>query len=140
MNFLISILDTPNNILAVEYLKALKRRNSAMTPILIPRAGSGYHDTTINTPTASASAIARQFLMLHHRMIILSIFHLQITVHRVFIPAGHIFRKLHLRCRNRLLHCFKRRSHPADLWMLMTFPPFLATGLIVQQKGIRKYL
>lgn len=37
---------------------------------------------------------ARQFLMLHHRMIILSIFHLQITVHRVFIPAGHIFRKL----------------------------------------------
>ena len=28
-----------------------------MTPILIPRAGSGYHDTTINTPTASASAI-----------------------------------------------------------------------------------
>ncbi len=57
MDSLISILDTPNNILAVEYLKALKRRNSAMTPILIPRAGSGYHDTTINTPTASASAI-----------------------------------------------------------------------------------
>ena len=54
---LISILDTPNNILAVEYLKALKRRNSAMTPILIQRAGSGYHDTTINTPTASATAI-----------------------------------------------------------------------------------
>lgn len=54
---LISILDTPNNILAVEYLKALKRRNSAMTPILIPRAGSGYHDTTISTPTASATAI-----------------------------------------------------------------------------------
>ena len=51
---------------------------------------------------------ARQFLMLHHRMIILSIFHLQITVHRVFIPAGHIFRKLHLRCRNRLLHFSKR--------------------------------
>ncbi len=24
---------------------------------LFPRAGSGYHDTTINTPTASASAI-----------------------------------------------------------------------------------
>lgn len=76
-NFFPSILSTPNNILAVEYLKALKRRNSAMIPILIPRAGSGYHDTTINTlsgqdsfspdkpwpdfsctqPTASASAI-----------------------------------------------------------------------------------
>ena len=28
-----------------------------MTPILIPPAGSGYHDTTISTPTASASAI-----------------------------------------------------------------------------------
>ena len=76
-NFFPSILGTPNNILAVEYLKALKRRNSAMIPILIPRAGSGYHDTTIYTlsvqdsfspdkpwpdfsctqPTASASAI-----------------------------------------------------------------------------------
>lgn len=76
-NFFPSILSTPNNILAVEYLKALKRRNSAMIPILIPRAGSGYHDTTIYTlsgqdsfspdkpwpdfsctqPTASASAI-----------------------------------------------------------------------------------
>ena len=128
MNFLISILDTPNNILAVEYLKALKRRNSAMTPILIPRRGADImiprstHRQLLPLPSA------RQFLMLHHRMIILSIFHLQITVHRVFIPAGHIFRKLHLRCRNRLLHFFKRRSHPADLWMLMTFPPFLATG------------
>lgn len=76
-NFFSSILNAPNNILAVEYLKALKRRNSAMIPILIPRAGSGYHDTTIHTlsgqdsfspdkpwpdfsctqPTASASAI-----------------------------------------------------------------------------------
>ena len=76
-NFFPSILGTPNNILAVEYLKALKRRNSAMIPILIPRTGSGYHDTTIYTlsgqdsfspdkpwpdfsctqPTASASAI-----------------------------------------------------------------------------------
>lgn len=69
---LISILSTPNNILAIEYLKALKRRNSVMTPILIPRAGSGYHDTAIHAPsgklyfsedeqhsqpTASASAI-----------------------------------------------------------------------------------
>ena len=75
--FFPSILSTPNNILAVEYLKALKRRNSAMIPILIPRAGSGYHDTAIHMipdqvsffpnepqpdpsctqPTASASAI-----------------------------------------------------------------------------------
>ena len=41
------ILNTPNNILAIEYLKALKRRKSTMTPYVIKRKGAGYHDETI---------------------------------------------------------------------------------------------
>lgn len=50
------VLSSPNNILAIEYLKALRRRHSSMTPYLIKREGSGYHDTTL-APTASATGI-----------------------------------------------------------------------------------
>lgn len=48
------LLDNPNNILALEYLKALP---DSIEPILIQREGSGYHDTEINTDLPSASAI-----------------------------------------------------------------------------------
>lgn len=48
------LLDNPNNILALEYLKALP---DSIEPILIQREGAGYHDTEINTDFPSASAI-----------------------------------------------------------------------------------
>lgn len=48
------LLDNPNNILALEYLKALP---DSIEPILIQREGAGYHDTEINTEFPSASAI-----------------------------------------------------------------------------------
>lgn len=55
----------PNNILALEYLKALKRRHSSITPLLLKREGAGYHDIQIDKchekPAASATAI-RQLL------------------------------------------------------------------------------
>lgn len=50
------LLDTPNNILAIEYLKALRLRNSSMTATPLLRQGSGYHDTDLHE-MASASAI-----------------------------------------------------------------------------------
>lgn len=60
------VLENPNNILALEYLKALKRRRSPITPLLLKREGAGYHDTAICSdsaaPTASATAI-RQLLL-----------------------------------------------------------------------------
>lgn len=48
------LLDNPNNILALEYLKALPE---SIQPILIKREGAGYHDTELNTNLPSASAI-----------------------------------------------------------------------------------
>ena len=48
------LLDNPNNILALEYLKALP---DSIEPILIKREGAGYHDTEIHTDLPSASAI-----------------------------------------------------------------------------------
>lgn len=53
-NAIASILNEPNNILAIEYLKALKRRNSSMTPYVIKRKGAGYHEDTIRDISDSA--------------------------------------------------------------------------------------
>lgn len=56
-NDLDSILSEPNNILAIEYIKAIKRLNSPIKPVTIKRIVSGYHDTQINDVICSASAI-----------------------------------------------------------------------------------
>lgn len=53
------ILDLPNNILALEYLKALPNH---MTPVLIPRKGAGYHDTDLTCALPSATAIRNAIL------------------------------------------------------------------------------
>lgn len=56
-----SLLASPNNILALEYLKALRRRASSITPYLLKREGAAYHETSIRSGAsevpASASAI-----------------------------------------------------------------------------------
>lgn len=49
------ILSTPNNILAIEYEKALQKTNIIGHQII--RIGEGYHSTSLNTNFASASAI-----------------------------------------------------------------------------------
>lgn len=54
-------LSSPNNILALEYLKSLRRRASSITPYLLKREGASYHETSIRSGAsevpASASAI-----------------------------------------------------------------------------------
>ena len=52
-----SILRQPNNILAIEYLRCLRR--SSLQPLLIPRQGASYHDACLDAPNASAKAIRR---------------------------------------------------------------------------------
>ena len=56
-----AILQEPNNILGVEYLKALKKYKSEITPITFKRKNSDYHSKTISFGIASATAI-RGFL------------------------------------------------------------------------------
>lgn len=51
------ILDSPNNILGIEYLKALKKYHSKIKPISIPRYESGYNDIGYSGNIASATAI-----------------------------------------------------------------------------------
>lgn len=62
------IATTSNNILALEYCKALQQTNSVLQPIIIKRQGADYNDRNINASTASASAIRAEYKV-----------HLQIT-------------------------------------------------------------
>lgn len=51
------ILDKPNNILGIEYLKALKERKSQIQPVIVKREGQGYHGQELFKGFASASGI-----------------------------------------------------------------------------------
>ena len=50
-------LESPNNILGIEYLKALKRQKSHIIPITIKRINSDYNSTSTKNNFASATAI-----------------------------------------------------------------------------------
>lgn len=54
-----NILSSPNNILAIEYLKALKEENSSIIPLSIRRNKVDYNDTQIVDGFASATAIRK---------------------------------------------------------------------------------
>ena len=60
LSSLSDILSTPNNLLGVEYCRALKRRSSAIRPMTIKRMGD-YHGQEMDGPMPSASAIRRVF-------------------------------------------------------------------------------
>jgi len=51
----------PNNILGVEYLRALKKYAPEITPLPIRRIGSDYHGTEISGEYSSATAIRQAF-------------------------------------------------------------------------------
>lgn len=51
------VLASPNNILGIEYLKALSSISSPIVPVPLLRKGKGYHDTNISESFCSASAI-----------------------------------------------------------------------------------
>ena len=56
-NALADVLSQPNNILGIEYMKALYQRNSSMKAYSIRRIGAGYHESELTEKYSSASAI-----------------------------------------------------------------------------------
>lgn len=55
------LLASPNNILAIEYMKAIRQHNCKLAPSVVTRTGAGYHDADTDTELASASAL-RNFI------------------------------------------------------------------------------
>ena len=58
-NRISDILASPNNVLAVEYLKALRRLNSSITPFTIQRKSAAHDSMTVLDGISSASYIRK---------------------------------------------------------------------------------
>lgn len=56
------ILEQPNNILGIEYLKALYRLDSKIKPYTIQRVSSQYHDVELQEEFSSATALRQTIL------------------------------------------------------------------------------
>ena len=56
-----TVLSSPNNILGIEYIRALLDTNSSIKPFTIKREGEGYHSQELS-PLSSASAIRTKLL------------------------------------------------------------------------------
>lgn len=54
-----AMLTSSNNILAVEYLKAIIKNNYAIKPYTVQRQGDSYNDTDIRSEYASATALRK---------------------------------------------------------------------------------
>ena len=52
-----ALLESPNNILGIEYCKSLLRRDSHVQPLTVPRVGAAHDEEDADGPIASASAI-----------------------------------------------------------------------------------
>ena len=57
LNQILQILNSPNNILGVEYCKALLNLQSTIKPVTLKRQGMGYHDRLTSTPDNSNSPL-----------------------------------------------------------------------------------
>lgn len=55
------LLQSPNNILAIEYLKVLYQKKSHMTPVLVKRQGSAYNSTVLLEKNPSATALRTSY-------------------------------------------------------------------------------
>ena len=60
-----SLLESPNNILAVEYCKAILSQDSPMEPFPIHRQGS-YHALSVDAENPSATAVRNLMLIAHN--------------------------------------------------------------------------
>ncbi len=56
------LISAPNNILAIEYLRAIMTYASGLIPLPVKRQHTSYHNTEITAPFASATAIRQALL------------------------------------------------------------------------------
>mgnify|MGYP001111540746 CR=1 FL=1 len=55
-------LSSPNNILGIEYCKALLKRNSKIMPVTLKREGAAYHETKLEQAQAPSASGIRSYL------------------------------------------------------------------------------
>lgn len=63
----VEFLKEPNHILGLEYIKALRRRNSSIQPITVKRKGNHYHEKILAEEYSSATSIRRELYQYYSR-------------------------------------------------------------------------
>lgn len=53
------LLKQPNNILGIEYIKAIRKYHLDIEPCIIKRKGGGYHDVSLESSLSSATALRK---------------------------------------------------------------------------------
>ena len=90
-----SVLNSPNNILGIEYLRAAEALHSPMEFYTISRKGSGYHEDTLadaNFPSASAiRGIIRNSLSKDKDLLDILASHLPAVTHPAYTGAVPVF-------------------------------------------------
>ena len=90
-----SILNSPNNILGIEYLRAAEALHSPMEFYTISREGSGYHEDTLSEakfPSASAiRGIIRNSLSKDKDLLDILASHLPVVTHPAYTGAVPVF-------------------------------------------------
>lgn len=93
-----SILRTPNNLLAIEYLRAISNYSPRLRPHVIQRLHANYHDKSITADIASATAV--RTVLLQNQML---------------IPNSAAWRCLPANCSNQLNHLVSEGKAPVGL-------------------------
>lgn len=62
INEIKKLLASPNNILAIEYLKSIRLNNVDIKPVIISRSGSGYHEKEIEENKFSSATAIRKIV------------------------------------------------------------------------------
>ena len=116
-----SLLQKPNCILGIEYLKAIRRQNAALTPIAIPREGAGHDRAAENQEYRSAGEL-RHLLRTGGKLAGLVPENVCVTLEQL-LSSGHC--PASLSWLERLILCKLRTMKPEDFSAL----PDLSEGL-----------
>lgn len=110
----VAALEKPNNILGIEYCKAILNQGSPLKPLAVLRKGHGYHDESLDEGMASASAIRNGLKMGAKTVADLSA-HMPEAALAIFREALPIFPDdLSLPLNYSLLSVFQEGRRPAD--------------------------
>ena len=60
---ILHVLQSPNNILGIEYIKAIRKRQCSIQPYTLSRLGAGYHAADLEASYSSALAIRESISM-----------------------------------------------------------------------------
>lgn len=135
-----SVLNSPNNILGIEYLRAAEDLHSPMEFYTISREGSGYHEDTLadaKFPSASAiRGIVRNSLSKDKKLFNILIPHLPAVTHPAYAGAVPVFADDFSELLNMAVLQMQKSSAKDSIAATNAVMPFSALSVDASTQGI----